>query len=140
VFEALSTVNGCLHRLHFPLISNSFLNKRPGGRFQTAILRPAILHILCLRREQGPYFRAGGQPHQIELQFAHAARNAVSAAHNHTPYLEPRTKMMQEWADFLEQTQRGGGCAALPWNRSTTASLLGRQGAGGSQRFDLSYG
>ena len=43
----------------------------------------------------------------IELQLAHAPRNAVSAAYNHALYLEPRTKMMQGWADFLEQTQRG---------------------------------
>jgi integrase len=44
----------------------------------------------------------------IELQLAHAPRNAVSAAYNHALYLEPRAKMMQGWADFLEQTQRGG--------------------------------
>jgi len=44
----------------------------------------------------------------IELQLAHAARNAVSAAYNHALYLEPRARMMQDWADFLEQTQRGG--------------------------------
>lgn len=43
----------------------------------------------------------------IELQLAHAPRNAVSAAYNHALYLAPRLKMMQEWADFLEQTQRG---------------------------------
>jgi integrase len=43
----------------------------------------------------------------IELQLAHAPRNAVSAAYNHALYLEPRSRMMQEWADFLEQTQRG---------------------------------
>jgi len=43
----------------------------------------------------------------IELQLAHAPRNAVSAAYNHALYLKPRAKMMQEWADFLEQTQRG---------------------------------
>lgn len=50
-----------------------------------------------------------GWPHEhIELQLAHAARNAVSAAYNHALYLEPRAKMMQEWATFLEQTQRGG--------------------------------
>jgi len=40
----------------------------------------------------------------IELQLAHAPRNAVSAAYNHALYLEPRTKMMQDWADFLERT------------------------------------
>jgi integrase len=44
----------------------------------------------------------------IELQLAHAPRNAVSAAYNHALYLEPRARMMQGWADFLEQTQRGG--------------------------------
>lgn len=43
----------------------------------------------------------------IELQLAHAPRNAVSAAYNHALYLEPRARMMQEWADFLELTQRG---------------------------------
>jgi integrase len=44
----------------------------------------------------------------IELQLAHAPRNAVSAAYNHALYLEPRAKMMQEWADYLETTLRGG--------------------------------
>ena len=47
-------------------------------------------------------------PHDhIELQLAHAQRNAVSAAYNHAQYLKPRAKMMQDWADFLEAEQRG---------------------------------
>jgi len=54
----------------------------------------------------------------IELQLAHAPRNAVSAAYNHALYLEPRAKMMQDWADFLERTQRGG--KVLPF-RGTAA-------------------
>jgi integrase len=50
-----------------------------------------------------------GYAHEhIELQLAHAPRNAVSAAYNHALYLEPRAKMMQDWADFLELTQRDG--------------------------------
>ena len=60
-----------------------------------------------------------GYAHEhIELQLAHAPRNAVSAAYNHALYLEPRAKMMRDWADFLERTQRGskvllfGGTAA----------------------------
>jgi integrase len=54
-----------------------------------------------------------GWPHEhIELQLAHTPRNAVSAAYNHAQYLEPRAKMMQHWADFLEQAQRSGKC----WN------------------------
>jgi integrase len=52
----------------------------------------------------------------IELQLAHAPRNAVSAAYNHALYLEPRTRMMQDWADFLERTQRGG--KVLPFRGS----------------------
>jgi len=44
----------------------------------------------------------------IELQLAHAPRNAVSAAYNHALYLEPRARMMQDWADFLEEAQRKG--------------------------------
>ena len=53
----------------------------------------------------------GHQHEHIELQLAHAPRNAVSAAYNHALYLEPRARMMQQWADFLEQTQRGGKIA-----------------------------
>ena len=49
----------------------------------------------------------------IELQLAHAPRNAVSAAYNHALYLDPRAKMMQDWANFLENTQRGG--KAIPF-------------------------
>jgi integrase len=49
-----------------------------------------------------------GYPHDhIELQLAHAQRNAVSAAYNHALYLKARTKMMQDWADFLDTQQRG---------------------------------
>jgi integrase len=56
-----------------------------------------------------------GYAHEhIELQLAHAPRNAVSAAYNHALYLGPRTKLMQDWADFLEQTQRKGKLLQLP--------------------------
>jgi integrase len=56
-----------------------------------------------------------GYPHEhIELQLAHTPRNAVSAAYNHALYLRPRTKMMQDWADFLERTQRGARILPFP--------------------------
>lgn len=59
-----------------------------------------------------------GYAHEhIELQLAHAPRNAVSAAYNHALYLEPRAKMMQDWANFLERTQRGG--KVLPFRETT---------------------
>jgi integrase len=54
-------------------------------------------------------------PHEhIELQLAHTPRNAVSAAYNHALHLKGRTKMMQDWADFLEQTQRGAKVLSFP--------------------------
>jgi len=48
-----------------------------------------------------------GWPHEhIELQLAHAPRNAVSAAYNHALYVEPRMKMMQAWGDYLDKLQK----------------------------------
>lgn len=44
----------------------------------------------------------------IELQLAHAPRNQVSAAYNHALYLEPRARMMQDWADFLDKVRKDG--------------------------------
>ena len=49
-----------------------------------------------------------GYTHEhIELQLAHAPRNAVSAAYNHALYLQPRTLMMQQWADYLDELKAG---------------------------------
>jgi integrase len=54
-------------------------------------------------------------PHdQIEIQLAHTQRNAVSAAYNHAQYLKQRTKMMQDWADFLDAEQRGAKILHMP--------------------------
>jgi integrase len=54
-------------------------------------------------------------PHDhIELQLAHTQRNAVSAAYNHALYLKPRAKMMQDWADFLEEELRGAKILQMP--------------------------
>lgn len=37
----------------------------------------------------------------IELQLAHCERDTVSGAYNYAEYLPQRTKMMQEWSDYL---------------------------------------
>jgi integrase len=51
-----------------------------------------------------------GWPHEhIELQLAHQERDAVSASYNHAMYLEPRARMMQAWADHLDQLRQRGG-------------------------------
>lgn len=39
----------------------------------------------------------------IERQLAHGERDKVRAAYNHAQYLPERRKMMQWWADYLEQ-------------------------------------
>lgn len=39
----------------------------------------------------------------IERQLAHGERNNVRAAYNYAQYLPERHKMMQRWADYLEQ-------------------------------------
>ena len=47
----------------------------------------------------------GWPPDVIERQLAHAERNQVRAAYNHAEYLEERRKMMQWYADWLEDPQ-----------------------------------
>jgi integrase len=49
----------------------------------------------------------------IELQLAQSQRDAVSASYNHALHLKARIKMMADWADFLEQTQRGAKVLAF---------------------------
>ena len=43
-------------------------------------------------------------PLLIEAQLAHAVKDANGRAYNRSKYLEQRVKMMQMWADFLDQT------------------------------------
>ena len=38
----------------------------------------------------------------IEIQLAHTVGNTVSQAYNHAQHLKYRTKMMQEWSDFID--------------------------------------
>lgn len=43
----------------------------------------------------------------IELQLAHVEKNASRAAYNFAEYLEERTAMMQQWADYLDKLKAG---------------------------------
>lgn len=45
----------------------------------------------------------GYESEHIELQLAHGPDDAVKAAYNYAKYLQPRRKMMQEWADSLDK-------------------------------------
>ena len=42
----------------------------------------------------------------IEIQLAHRVGNAVSQAYNHAQHLEYRTKMMQDWSDFIDRLRK----------------------------------
>jgi integrase len=42
----------------------------------------------------------------IERQLAHGDRNRVRAAYNHAQYLGERRKMMQWWADYLDEAAK----------------------------------
>ena len=49
-----------------------------------------------------------GYPHaHIELQLAHTEKDKVSSAYNYAEYLEPRGKMLQAWADYLDGIKSG---------------------------------
>ena len=50
----------------------------------------------------------GFRPDVIERQLAHQEKNAVRAAYNRAEYLPERKKMMQEWADYLDEVASHG--------------------------------
>ncbi len=58
----------------------------------------------------------GYDHNHIELQLAHAPRNAVSAAYNHALYIPQRTIMMQDWADYLDELK--AGAKVLPFKQA----------------------
>ena len=49
----------------------------------------------------------GYPAHLIEHQLAHAVRDANGVAYNRTRHLPQRKKMMQAWADYLDQLRAG---------------------------------
>lgn len=48
----------------------------------------------------------------IDAQLSHSDPNQISAAYNHAMYVEPRRKMMQDWADRLDLLEQGEMIAA----------------------------
>ena len=55
----------------------------------------------------------GWPPEIIELQLAHRQRNQVAAAYNRSARIDERTKMMQQWADYLDNLRTGGNVVAI---------------------------
>lgn len=49
----------------------------------------------------------GFRPDVIERQLAHCERNAIRGAYNRAEYLPERVKMMQAWADLIDEMTKG---------------------------------
>ena len=49
----------------------------------------------------------GFRPDFIEHQLAHAVRDPLGRAYNRTSHLPERKKMMQTWADYLDEIKAG---------------------------------
>lgn len=55
----------------------------------------------------------GWNPDAIERQLAHKEKNAVRAAYNFAEHLPERRKMMQAWADYLDNLAAGDKVVAI---------------------------
>jgi len=55
----------------------------------------------------------GFRPDYIEHQLAHAVRDPNGRAYNRTAHLPERRKMMQAWADYLDNLRAGGNVIPL---------------------------
>jgi integrase len=55
----------------------------------------------------------GWHPDLIELQLAHAERNSVRAAYNKAQRLPERRKMMQAWADYVDNLRAGANVVPI---------------------------
>lgn len=56
----------------------------------------------------------GFPSHLIEKQLSHGDRNRIRAVYNHAEYLPERRKMMQAWADYLDQLAAGKKNKIIP--------------------------
>lgn len=66
------------------------------------------------------YFNEAGVDHElIELTLAHAERNKVRGAYNHAKKLEPRRRLLQDWADLSDAWRAGG--KVIPLKSKTAA-------------------
>ena len=55
----------------------------------------------------------GFRPDYIEHQLAHSVKDPLGRAYNRTQHLPERRKMMQGWADYLDNLRAGGDVVAF---------------------------
>ena len=101
-----------------------FPSERTGARPMSNNTINAALRRLGYSKEEmtGHGFRAmastrlhemGWPSDVIERQLAHGERNPVKAAYCHAEYLAERKKMMQAWADYLDELAAGTKATSL---------------------------
>lgn len=100
-----------------------FPNERGGGRPMSENTVLMALRTLGIGKDEmtGHGFRAmartildevlGERPDLIEHQLAHAVRDPNGRAYNRTAHLRERRRMMQRWADYLDELRAGGAAA-----------------------------
>jgi integrase len=85
---------------------------KPSGQMSENTILFALYRMGYHSRATGHGFRStastvlnehGFPPDMIERQLAHGERDKVRAAYNHAQYLPERRKMMQWWADHLDE-------------------------------------
>jgi integrase len=84
-----NTVNAALRRLGYDTKTEMTGH---GFRAMARTILDEILHV---------------RPEIVEHQLAHAVRDPLGRAYNRTTHLPERRKMMQEWADYLDQLKVG---------------------------------
>ena len=96
---------------------------KPSGYMSENTMLYALYRMGYHSRTTGHGFRStastilnenGFPPDVIERQLAHCERNKVRAAYNHAQYLPERRKMMQWWADYIENVAIGSGSNVVP--------------------------
>ncbi len=45
----------------------------------------------------------GNDPDVIELQLAHLSQDRIRATYNKAQWMDKRTQMMQQWANYLDE-------------------------------------
>lgn len=113
-------------RYVFPAVAN------PSSHMSDNTINAALRRLGYARTElTGHSFRSmastllneqGWNPDAIERQLAHAERNTIRAAYNYAELLPERRRMMQAWADHLDQLREDAAKSARPPGAPKTRS------------------
>jgi len=101
---------------HWPLIFPSSV--KPQKSISNNTILGAIKRLGYQYRMSGHGFRAlamstikqelGYRHEVVDRQLAHVPKSKVDKAYDRAPFIQERTKMMQEWADYLDSIAQSG--------------------------------